>query len=314
LAFGGDVGDTWDWKPDASGTFTFAAEEITKGASTHGGGYLGDPDGYTTETILNTATGLLIYVGTRLTAKIGAGADTATLAFYVINSTIRKTTLYQHGELTPVILNPSTDKARMAAESSTVQTELLSFNGTTCAGALGTPSSIIDDLIAKYELHRASGVYHASADATNTVAASFRTPGSPTGVARSANELRLKLARHMGNDNAGAGIGTAAYHVVSGNTRADQLHSTIVSGASEQDPLQTMLMIADLWRAYEAHRVDTTYHIGGGDTTNAASALQVIPRTYYRFLEALQAASPTAPATENPGVVLLVHSGGLKAG
>ena len=51
-----------------------------------------------------------------------------------------------------------------------------------------------------------------AADTVNGVASSFRNPASPAGVAKSANVLRLKLVRHMTNDDEGSGFGTAAYH------------------------------------------------------------------------------------------------------
>jgi hypothetical protein len=308
----GPVADTWTFRPGVGGVYVLSLEEYTVGETTHGGGYRDDPDRYQSETLLST-TASSITVADKVTAEIGVAPDVATLEFYVHGTTIRPTLVGTHGEVTPALTNPATDRAKTAAASTTVVAALAALGGVAAATALGTPSSIIDDLIVQYEAHRASGTFHAEADTLNTVSSSFRVPGSPAGVAKSANELRLQLTRHMTNDEDGAGIGTIDFHAPGAAARADQAHALIVAGANEQEPLSQCMMLADLWRAYEAHRVDTTYH-DSADNTNSATALPVLLQVYYRFLEAIQAASPTAPATANSGSVILAHSGGLTVG
>jgi hypothetical protein len=305
--FVGDSDATWTFRPDAGGVYILSCEEYTVGATTHGGAYKGDPDGYKTETLLSTTAGS-ITVANRITAEIGVTPDTATLTLYVHGSTIVSTLVDVHGEATPSVSEATSDKARTAARSATVTAALASLSGVSAATALGTPSVIIDDLIVQFNAHIGSAS-HASADTVNWLDVSFRNPGSPKGVALSANELKMRMTRHMGNDDDGSGFGTAAYHSV-GATRGDQVNAIIVAGANEQDPLSQCLMVADLWRAYEAHRVATTFH-SPADTTNSADPLPVLLQVYYRFLEALQAASPTAPSTANSGVVFLAHSGGF---
>jgi len=305
----GEIEDTWIFRPDVGGVYVLSAEEYTVGETTHGGGYKDDPDSYPSETLLST-TATSITVANKVTADIGVPPDTATLELYVHGTTIRPTLVGVHGEATPTLTNPTTDKAKTAVASATVVAALAALSGVAASTALGTPSSIIDDLIVKYEAHRASGTFHADADVLNWVAASFRVPGSPAGVAKSANELRTKLTRHMTNDEDGAGFGTIDIHAPGAAARADQAHALIVAGANEQEPLSQCLMIADIWRAYEAHRIDTTYH-DAADTTNGAAVLPELLQVYFRFLEALAAASPTVPATTNSGVVFLAHSGGL---
>jgi hypothetical protein len=314
FAFAGDSSDIWRWTPDAGGVYTFLAEEITKGASAHGGGYLGDPDGYESETILGTTTGLTVTVGTLLTASIGAGADTATLKFYVFDYYIRATTLATHGVITPSLDDPTTSKARMAADSDDVKAALAELADKTVNAVLSLPAVWIDDLIVQYEAHRVSQTFHTNADADNAISADYRLPTScPAGAAKALNELRLKLTRHMLNDDAGSGIGTGNYHVVSGNQRADLVNGIITGPASEQDALSLCLALADTWRAYEAHRVHVNYHIGGGDTTNDAYALPQLLALYEEFISQLQVTSPAVPAGESAGVAYAINSGGFKA-
>lgn len=310
--FAGDSAEVWVFRPDVGGIYVLVAEEYTKGATSHGGGYLDDPDSYESETLLGSNTPS-ITVCDRLTADIGVQPDLATIVLFVHGSTIAKTLEAAHGEATPALIDPTTDKAKTAANSAAVRSAIatLTAGPMTISAAIGDPSDVIDDLIVNYEAHRVSATFHAAADTTNTVAASFRDPVSPAGVAKSANELRLKLTRHMNNDDDGDGLGTAAYHAPGGNARADQEHAVIVAGANEQDALSQCMMLADLSRAYEAHRVDTTYH-DAADTTNNADSLPPLLEVYHQFLVALQSNSPTAPATSNAGTVLAVHSGGLK--
>ena len=312
--FGGDTDEIWRWTPDGGGVYTFLAEEITKGASDHGGGYAGDPDGYESETILGTTTGLTVIVGTLLTASIGAGSDTATLKFYVFDYYIRATTMGTHGVITPSLDDPTTSKARIAADAEEVKDALAELVDKTVNAVLSLPAVWIDDLIVQYEAHRASATYHTNADTDNAISADYRLPTScPAGAAKALNELRLKLTRHMLNDDAGSGIGTGNYHVVSGDQRADLVNGIITGPASEQDALSLCLALADTWRAYEAHRVHVNYHINGGDTTNDAYALPQLLALYEEFISQLQVTSPSVPTGESAGVAYAINSGGFKA-
>ena len=311
--FSDDPAEEWTFRPDKGGIYSFDAEEYTVGATTHGGAYQDDPDSYQSETLTGTSTSLTVIVANRMTAQIGVQPDFATLVFYVHDSTIRQTFVNVHGLATPAILEPATDRARVAANSSSVTTELAGLPDVTAAAALDVASNIIDDLIVQYEAHRITvdpAVVHANNDTDNTIAASFRVPGSPAGVARSANELLTKLTRHMNNDNDGAGLGTASYHSPGGNDRADQANAIIAHAANEKDPLSQCILLADLWRAYEAHRIDTTYH-NVADGVNEADDLPPILKVMMQFIAALQDSSPAVPDVDNPGAVLLVHSGGF---
>ena len=157
-----------------------------------------------------------------------------------------------------------------------------------------------------------NGDIHASADTVNAVLDSFQSNVlNPNGLARSANELLLQLSRHMNNDDAGDGIGTSEFHAVSSGM-ADMENTIIASSANEQDPLSALRLIADLHRAYEAHRIDTSYH-DSADTTSGGT-LPVLPALFSSFNAQLQDDTPTAPDTANPGAVRLIHSAGFKEG
>lgn len=310
LLYEGPSVDIWTFRPEKAGVYQLSCEEYTQGASTHGGAYKDDPEGYPSETKLGSNT-TTISVSSKVTAQIGAGSDNATLVLYVNGTTIRQTFAGVHGENTPRLEEPSSDKAKTATRSAAVVSALAALVDVTMVTALGTPSDIADDLIVKFNAHRTQSGVHAANDTTNTISVSYRVPGSPAGVARSANEILLKLSRHMQNDDNGAGVGTASYHSPAGNDRADLANALIVSAANEQDALGQCLLLVDLVRAYELHRSSTIYH-DTADSTNAAAALPVLLYVYGVFLLALQASSPTPPVTANSGAVLAVHSGGFQ--
>jgi hypothetical protein len=304
---GGGVAREHEFTPEVGGAYLFVAQEYAKGASDYGGGYEGDPNANPSETALGSETNLTLRVGKRLVQTIGVAPDTATLVLHVWGDRVRSTSVAVHGERTPAIVSPATPKASIAAGATTVQAALASLVGEAAATALDSPSAVTDDLINRFNAHRTQGSIHASNDTDNSVRVSLLNPTSPAGVTESANELFRMLRNHMRNAKDEAPqTGSTVYH--GSPARADLGNLMISSPAS--DPATTMALIADMHRAYEAHRASTAHH-SPADTTNVASALPKLFLVHRHFVDSLRAATPSTPSTEHEAVTVLVHGAGF---
>jgi hypothetical protein len=117
----------------------------------------------------------------------------------------------------------------------------------------------------------------------------------------------------MLNDNGqGQGPGSGNYHTVSSVKGGDWTNKPIAR--SFGDTAQARIALADCWRAYEAHRATTGAIHNSADSTNTLSALPPLLALDRAFLSEIQKASPTAPATANAGVTVLVHGAGFTEG
>lgn len=310
LAFEGGAADVWTFAPDKGGVFVFAAQEYTRGASAYGGGYKGDPRGYPTETKIGSESTLnTLRVGQRLEMPIGVKGDTATLVTWVWDINVRETSAALHGEVTPALVNPKSERARTAIALPTVTAALdqLATVGNAVT-LLGDASTIATNIIDKFNAHRTQAGKHDANDADNVIAASFRNPSTEAAWKLSVAEILRMLDRHMRNDNS-AGTGSAAYHKVGGIVLADWTDGLVAGPPGDIPGVITAL--ADAWRAYEAHRVNTLVHVAS-DTTNTLTALPKLHDLHRAWLAALQPTGLTVPATANSGAVVLIHGAGMK--
>lgn len=307
--FAGAASDVWSFEGDRAGSYVFTAQEYTKGGLGFGGGYAGDrrADGRAPqqETKVGAESLFSISLMQRLTMRLGAGENTATLALHVRGTTITATTIEAQGELTPAIVNPSSARARTAAVSTDVVTALNALAETTGSDALGDLKTILNEMIDDFNAHRTQSGVHSANDTNNVVLAGFKNASTDAALIRSAAELVQKLDRHMRNDNAGAGTGTAAYHSAADHT------NTLVTGPPGSRA-QVIAALADVWRAYEAHRVQTGVH-SSNDTTNTLAALPKLLNLHRRFLEVVAAGTPSATAVDNAGAVTLMAGAGMEA-
>lgn len=297
----------WRFTPDVGGVYVLSIEEITHGATTHGGGWHRSPDADTTETILSTDT-VYLYVGERLTWRLGVSPDTATLVLWIWNGTIRATTTAVHGEVSPAIVKPSTQAARTAMIDSALTTAVDALADATASTALGSAATVVSDLQSKMSAHMGSGTFHATADTYNAPADAYATSLVTRSSGRDAiSGLAKALYQHGRNDD-GNGFAARHFHAAGGATDSiDWGHRIPVqsSGGGVED----WATVAALWRAYEAHRVSSIHTTS--DTTNAATALPALGNLHKLWLDVTDPVAPTAPATMNAGAVSLVHGGGF---
>ena len=306
------------FQPDAAGRYTLAAQEYIRGASTYGGGYAGDPAGFGSETKIGSETTTSVGFGQRVTMTMGTSPDTATLVLYVFGDSVQATTFALHGEKSPDIVNPSSSRAKTAALATVGAAAPLA--GQTCATIVGNTDTVITGMMNNFTAHygTTAGSVHAAADNYNGPSQAFAFPGGNKATIRTVAELMQGLTLHMNTDQArktpfaSAGIGTGNWHNPSGAAVVgDGLNTLIVPPPTTME--QAYVALADLFRAYEAHRQYLSVH-GAADATNNLAIPPALMEVHREFLVSLAAQSPTAGATENPGVPVLIGSAGMKAG
>lgn len=286
---------------DVPGRYACTLREITKSGVNFKGGYAGDPDGYQTETVVGT-TSYSFVVGQRLTGTIRLGNESGTLNLFVWDSTIRATTVPIHGEVTPRI-DTTTEKMKVAAASTTVTTALSALDGVAASTAVSSLDTVANDIRSKFNAHIANATPHSAADSDNSISADYVGGSNATGLSETIREINAKMRYHFTNDAAGTGVGTGSYH-----TTGDWDNLPAVTGAN--DALTSGIALASLWHSYETHRADTGVH-SSADVTNTLTALPKLLDVWRTVISVVTSDNPTAPTTDNPGAVTLVHRAGL---
>lgn len=311
IVYEGDSGGTWAFEPDTGGVYVLAVQEYTKGGA-GGGGYRGSPLGYTTETKVGSEATVSVNVAQRLRRRVGSGIDVADLVLWVSGTTIAATTIATHGEKTPAILGARTARARIAARSTTVEAAVAALGGasTTAATSLLT---VLADYVENFNAHLTQATVHANNDSDNTIPAEIVAAAtSEAGIVYAANRCRELTVRHMTNDaGEGDGPGGANYH----DDRIDWGNLPYAKAAGNLAEASTL--IADLWRAFEAHRVSVNSGTGvheAADATNTLAALPADLDVDRYFTGVLAMLAPPAPPTENAGVATMVGSRGFGDG
>lgn len=313
IAHQGDEGTAWNFTADAAGKFVFAAQDISKGASDHGGRQLRDPNGWSSETV-NDETTLTIGVGSRVELPVGAGKDRATLRFYIWNDTCRATTVEGQGEVTPAIVNAKSSRIENVARAALVQTaltDLVDKTSATIAGSTGV-DTILDNCITQIRAHETDvgPVWHNASDADNLTTIGYQSVNNPERMQRAVTQALSNFDAHMRNDN-GGGTGSAQYHVnaAAGQPITDWTDALLWTAVGSQ--AECVIGVVDLWRAYEMHR--TRWNAApSGELVHlsvvAIPTLTALPVTsvfsvHFAVLTELAKTNPsaTAPATANPG-------------
>lgn len=302
------------------GKYTLIAQEYKRGSAS-GGGYQFSPDTAVSETKLGTEATLSLFIGQRLSHKIGVGADTATLVLWTWDDHIRKTTLAVQGEDTPTIVATSpTPKAKAAIESTAVRTalaDLVPDPEIAVATAVGDLGAVVIDLHSRLNGHNSLGSSHFAADNDNLLKTSFASAQSPAELPSFVNNALQLMRRHRTNDHGGKptadppeppGVESATYHKISGSFKADFVNMPLYQGVGSLEEAYGAL--ADIWRAHQAHRVNLLVHTAV-DSTNAMTALPKLLEVHRQFLTVLAATSPPAPPAQSDGAMTLIARAGF---
>jgi hypothetical protein len=307
----GGVSDTWHVELDKGGAYVFTLQEYQRGGSSFQGGYEGDPSGYTTETKIGAEVSQSIYIGERMSMRLGTGSHGfADLIVYAWAGTIRQTTIALHEETTPAVLNPTTRRAEAAVYSSTVAASVAALIDLPTADLLPNIDALIDEMIDAIPDHfgNVGGVWHGALGVPDTINGTEianlpRAPTVPEGFARAAQVLRLRLSRHMENESDGSESDRHTY--------PDFANALIAQSPppGSSNPATIWAAIADVWRAYEAHRQLAAVHNVADTTNRLLTTLDPLLVIHRDFLEAMLPLSPTAPSIANPGVTDLAQLG-----
>lgn len=299
---------------DKGGRYTFVGQEYSLGATSYGGGYSNAPDAYKTETKIGSEQTLYIYIGQRLTQRLGSSAyGNASLLVYAWNDTIRATTIETHGVLSPDIILPSSPRAASAAAATAVRTQLAAFAGLAVSALAPNLNALAAEVRTKIPLHfnNNGGTYHriastgaASPDTDNDTAIE-RLPGrctTPAELVQTANVLYGRLRAHMTNGF----DGLSTYH----DNNPDYVNLPIADGAGgEADLSYAYAAVADVLLAYTQHRADTTSH-GVADVTNTVTtALGPLLTLHQYFLAAMRGLAPSTNGGQQSAVVTLTANG-----
>lgn len=297
----------WSFLPDKPGSYLFWIQELSKG-SAGAGGYAGAPGGATTETPIGQPEPIVLHVGQRMRRRFGYGADTADLIVHVWGDRIEQTTVATHGEATPAIVASSL-KARAAAE----MLDPSALIGATAVSIIGDLRGQALDFIAKFDAHLLQSGVHPNNDSDNAVSAVNKSARTVADLCALIRDCRAAYTRHIKNDD-GTGPGAAEYHYFADltNTLLD------VQPANLETASQAM---ADLWRAYEAHRLmvdedSIVYpHVHeDADTTNVLDPLPTVQSMAAEFAERLASMETDTSLTDNSGAVRLAFAGGFLEG
>ncbi len=316
LVYEGDGGPKRPWSVtfDKGGKYTVIVQEYQKG-NHWGGGYEGDPRGAPSETKVGSETTLSLYVAQRLTQELGTGPDRATLALYVHNATIVETSVAAHGEKTPAIISPTSDRATVAATTAAVTTALANLVSLSPTTAMGTLGDIVDNFIAKFAAHAADAAYHETADSQTDLSQNYKNATSLGGIARALNKVRTRLGQHMLNSKENAPSnpeyalpGGVTIHLEN-STYFDLKNALLPVTADENNQATIFQAIGDFFRAYEAHRTANMHDTS--DSTNTLTALPKLPELHRQFMASLAAISPTAQPGQSTAAAQLIGTAGF---
>lgn len=302
--------------PDVSGVYSIAIRDISQARTLSGSGrrnsFQGAADGYVESSTLQTLT-YSFKVAERMATQVGAAGDYATLVLYIVDETITPTDLETYGEATPSLINTTSERARLASVSEAVQTKLAALDNITIGAALGSIPEILAELAIVSSEHLMSFGEHQNADETGAFELRrYRgTVTSGAGIISEANRVRSVLVRHMQNDSSD-GPGAGLYHSDVDGYGYPDLNLPLAGSAV--DAQSARILIADMHRCYESHRVQIANppsHLSS-DTTNVLTALPAMLALDSAFLSFLASQSPTAPSESNAGAVAAIFSGGFK--
>lgn len=281
---------------DIGGVYVFRGQEYTKG-TTYGGGYENSPDAFQTETkVGGEQANIKIYIGERLEQRIGNSTHgSATLVIYVWNDTIRETTLASHKVVSPAIINPRGDLAKLAVVDANVKTKLYALIGKTMSDLRTNVATLIAEMIDDISDHmkNVDHTQHTTPDDDNGdfILELPDDPGSPEGYVNAARVLLQRLLLHMAMQSNDTGVV---------HSDPDWENAAIADVPSPGRITGSFWSaVADVYRAYEAHRQEgSPIHTSATSTNNAlGTALNALLDLHKQFLSVMQPYVPINPAS-----------------
>ncbi|HEY3494755.1 MAG TPA: hypothetical protein VGK73_08725 [Polyangiaceae bacterium] len=304
--YSGSTTDPWRFKPDKGGVYTFELLEFQVQPSS-GALFAGDPAG-APRPALQAKTTVLLYVGERLSLKMGEAPNQLDLVVFVWNNTVRATSVPVHGVATPALENPTSPAAASAKYDATLLLLVEAMGGTTTSSILGTFATDFANLKTSWNAHLADATAHNNADTLRTIGSGWSaatTKGAPAAI----NELRRLMVAHMGSLTI-----PAANPVDPPVPIHDAIDGTTVfqsAGCQEGRASQYFALADAVVRLAEHKAIGAPVH----NSADAAAAPTIGPLTTImaRYITALRLTSPTLPPARNPGAATLEQFGGFSA-
>ncbi len=304
---------------DRGGVYHFVAHEYAINGSSYGGGYAGDPAGIPTETKLSENT-VTVAVGQRMTQPVGAAPyGSGTLVVWIWGDTVRATTLAEHGEATPAIINVRGERMASAIAAADTAAALSALADVTASDLTSGMLALYIELRTDMVKHMSNdgAAFHGTADSDNIQAIRNlpNDPGSPEGWATALSILATQAGLHMTNSTSTGSFGAQRYHVLSGGDFAspDTTNCLAVRGGSGQPHLNVMTLAA-IRRAWVAHIGDTSFHAFNDTNNPITSTVPPLLALHEAIFDKLCVSSPTGDPLDNPGVAFMRHFNGFATG
>ena len=318
LMHSGDANVDWLFTADVAGRYVFVMQDVSRGASAYGGRYEGDPDGYSSLTVNDETAALDISVGARMQLPIQVDEHGATLRFYVWDEDVRATNVTTHGETTPALVDPTTERADQAMLDDDVVAAVAALTGTSddIDDILTDPYSaaeVLDHMIFRFNTHCASTTFHYSVDSNNQLSDDYSDATDSDALAEIVAALQAAFRRHLTNDmydlsTPSVGVGTGDFHQDgSSNNVGDWTNQPLAPQPT--DIATAMVALADLWRCYAAHRQWTAGH--KAEDTSFVITLPLLLQVPRYFCAVIAANDPSVPDTAHPGVARLAAEAGM---
>lgn len=271
--------------PDVSGDYVFtvtAYDEFSAPAA-----YDGDGTGQV-RSVATTSESYTLRVGETMDLPIDALGHSLTVRTKVHNAVITSAEL----------VDASTVKAFDASKDTAVIAKLAALVGV-ASNAIGPSlASAIAAIAIAYNAHRTNATAHPSGSGdSDTVNVFYQTtPYDQSQTIAQANILRATLVAHM----TGASTNTINWH------NSDDTKNVIVAPTAT-NLASAIVLYADMWRAYEAHRVQTASPAShpGADSTNTLAAIDKLSDLIKTVLAYLASDAPTVPSGVEDGALQL---------
>lgn len=317
LVYQGNAGPSYPWRTtfEKGGAYSLTIQEYTKG-NTWGGGYDRDPRGAPTETKNGAEQTTTLYIAQRMTQTIGVNPDSAELVLYMVNQTVRPTLEAVHGEATPSIQSPSSDKAAAAANEAAVLTALSDLhNASTSTLGYSDIAANLNVILTYFESHaeNVGGTWHQAADEQTDLVNNYALPNGATqaGIAATINKLRQRYSLHIENaTEASPTPGSITIHQQT--LRLDVGARLLPITADGSDPATIFGAYADFARAQDVHRVSGAHETADTAWPIGPFAVGSLARMHYRFLQAITQPFATPPPGQTSGAVGLMTYAGFE--
>ena len=271
--------------PDVAGDYVFTVTAYDEFAAPPA--YDGDGAGVVRQ-VVTASESYTLRVGEQMDLPISALGHAVTLRIKVHNGIITSSEL----------VSSTTDKAYAASQDATVITKLAALVGVSASSVGPSLPSAITSFATAYNAHRVNATAHPAGSGDNDTVNAF-LPSQPYDQSQTIvqiNQLRAVVYAHL----TGASTNTISWH------NADDTKNIIVAPPAT-DLASAIVLYADLWRVYEAHRVQIAAPAShpGADVTNTLSAIDKLSDLIKTVLAYLASDTPTVPTGLEDGAVQL---------